>query len=94
MSQAASIGLDLTAVDPSGQRKYSVRDFPRSATVNELLETLIPRMGLSANDPVGYVCHRLAYEQGGYESDTATNLAPGAGELIQVHALKLLDSLK
>ncbi len=47
-----------------------------------------------ANDGCGYVCHRAAYKEGGYEPERATNLAEGAGELIQEHALELLEELK
>ncbi len=53
MSQATSIGLDLFASDASGQRKYSVRNFPRTATIRDLIKSLIPQMGLSSNDPDG-----------------------------------------
>ncbi len=47
-----------------------------------------------SNDTIGYVCHSQAYEQGGYESVSGTNLAKGAGELIVNHALDLLADVK
>jgi len=47
-----------------------------------------------SNDTIGYVCHSQAYEQGGYEADSGTNLAKGAGELIVNHALELLSQVK
>ncbi|MBN2129361.1 MAG: neutral/alkaline non-lysosomal ceramidase N-terminal domain-containing protein [Sedimentisphaerales bacterium] len=43
-----------------------------------------------ANDAIGYVCHRAAYEEGGYEPGSGTNLAPGAGEIMVEQALALL----
>ena len=46
-----------------------------------------------ANDAVGYVCHAEAYERGGYEPGSGTNLAPGAGEIIIEQALALLDEI-
>lgn len=47
-----------------------------------------------SNDTIGYVCHSQAYEQGGYEADSGTNLAKGAGEIIVTHALDLLSQVK
>ena len=47
-----------------------------------------------SNDTIGYVCHSHAYEQGGYESVSGTNLAKGAGEIIITHALNLLAQVK
>jgi neutral ceramidase len=44
-----------------------------------------------ANDAVGYVCPRAAYKEGGYEPDSGTNLAPGAGEITTERALKLIE---
>jgi len=46
-----------------------------------------------ANDAVGYVCHAEAYERGGYEQESGTNLAKGAGEIIIEQALALLDEI-
>ena len=45
------------------------------------------------NDTIGYVCHDLAYDEGGYESESGTNLARGAGELLTKEALHLLMQL-
>ncbi|UCE47967.1 MAG: neutral/alkaline non-lysosomal ceramidase N-terminal domain-containing protein, partial [Phycisphaerales bacterium] len=33
-----------------------------------------------SNDSIGYVCHSRAYDEGGYEPVSGTNLAKGAGE--------------
>ncbi|MEA3224452.1 MAG: neutral/alkaline non-lysosomal ceramidase N-terminal domain-containing protein [Planctomycetota bacterium] len=47
-----------------------------------------------ANDPIGYVCHGEAYDEGGYESGTGTNLAKGAGEIMVKQALDLIGRIK
>lgn len=47
-----------------------------------------------ANDAVGYVCHAEAYERGGYEPESGTNLVKGAGEIIVEQALVLLDEIR
>jgi neutral ceramidase len=47
-----------------------------------------------SNDTIGYVCHSRAYEQGGYEVESGTNLEKGAGEIIINHALSLLNKIK
>ncbi len=47
-----------------------------------------------ANDACGYICHKETYEQGGYESTSATRLAPGAGEHLIEEALALIASMK
>ena len=47
-----------------------------------------------SNDVIGYVCHRQAYEEGGYEPNAGTNLAPGAAEAMIEQALKLIEQLK
>jgi hypothetical protein len=47
-----------------------------------------------SNDAIGYVCHSRAYDEGGYESGSGTNLAKGAGEIMVSRALKLLDRIK
>jgi hypothetical protein len=46
------------------------------------------------NDAIGYVCHSTAYEEGGYEPGSATNLAKGAAELMVEQALDLLKRAK
>lgn len=43
-----------------------------------------------ANDAIGYICHRAAYKEGGYEPGSGTDLAPGAGEIMVEQALALL----
>ncbi len=44
-----------------------------------------------ANDAIGYVCHSRAYEEGGYEPQSGTHLAKGAGEIMVEQALALLE---
>ena len=46
-----------------------------------------------ANDACGYVCHREAYKEGGYEPGRGTNLAEGAGEIMVEEALDLLTKV-
>ena len=57
--EAIDNGLDLFASDASGQRKFSVSNFPRTARIADLIKSLIPQMGLSANDSAG---RPLAYQ--------------------------------
>jgi hypothetical protein len=45
--------LNLTARDASGQRKFPVRDVRGDTTIHELLQGLVPRMGLPAIDSTG-----------------------------------------
>ena len=47
-----------------------------------------------SNDSIGYVCHSRAYDQGGYEPVSGTNLAKGAGEILVKESLGLLEKLK
>lgn len=47
-----------------------------------------------ANDAIGYVCHRQAYQQGGYEPVGGSDLAEGAGETLAEQALSLLAAMK
>ena len=47
-----------------------------------------------SNDSIGYVCHSRAYDEGGYEPVSWTNLAKGAGEILVKEALDLLKQLK
>lgn len=63
-------------------------DIKKKAGLRNLIITTV------SNDTIGYVCHSQAYEQGGYEADSGTNLAKGAGELIVTHALDLLAQVK
>jgi neutral ceramidase len=46
------------------------------------------------NDAIGYVCHKQAYDEGGYEPDSATHLAKGAGETMINEAMGLLYRIK
>ena len=47
-----------------------------------------------SNDAIGYVSHSAAYDEGGYEPGTATNLAKGAGEIMIEQALELIEQVK
>jgi len=47
-----------------------------------------------SNDSIGYVCHSQAYEEGGYEPGSGTNLAKGAGEIMIKEGLDLLKQIK
>jgi hypothetical protein len=46
------------------------------------------------NDSIGYVCQSGAYDEGGYESGTGTNLAKGAGEIMVSEALNLINGIR
>lgn len=46
-----------------------------------------------ANDDIGYIPHRAAYEEGAYEP-TSSPLVPGSGEQIVARALEMLKELK
>jgi len=56
----------------------------RATTKNLFVATL-------ANDAIGYVSHRQAYQEGGYEPTSATHLAEGAGEILIEQVLALLE---
>ena len=47
-----------------------------------------------SNDTIGYVCHGRAYEEGGYEPVSGTNLAKGAGEIMTEEAVDLINQIK
>ncbi len=47
-----------------------------------------------SNDSIGYVCHSQAYEEGGYEPGSGTNLAKGSGEIMIKQALDLINQIK
>jgi len=47
-----------------------------------------------SNDAIGYVCHSQAYEEGGYEPGSGTNLAKGAGEIMIKQVLDLLNQIR
>ena len=63
MSEATSIGLDLFASDASGQRKFSINNFPRTARIRDLVASLIPQMGLSSNDTAGRPLNYQAFSR-------------------------------
>ena len=58
----------------------------RAALENLIIATI-------SNDTIGYVCHDQAYDEGGYEPVSGTNLARGAGETLVTEALDLLGRL-
>jgi len=47
-----------------------------------------------SNDTIGYVCHKQAYEEGGYEPGSGTNLAKGGGEIMIKEALNIIKQMK
>ena len=47
-----------------------------------------------SNDIIGYVCHAEAYEEGGYESGSATHLAKGSGEILIHESLELISRIR
>jgi neutral ceramidase len=47
-----------------------------------------------ANGSIGYICHREAYGEGGYEPGRASVLAPGAAELLAARSLEMISELK
>jgi len=47
-----------------------------------------------SNDAIGYVCHGQAYEEGGYEPGSGTNLAKGSGEIMIKQALDLINQIR
>ena len=53
MTVAMAMKLNLTARDVTGQRTFSVRDLAGDTTVQELIQGLVPRMGLPAEDSTG-----------------------------------------
>ncbi len=53
MSEVAIKGFDLFATDASGQRKFSINNFPGNAKIRDLIKALIPKMGLNTSDTVG-----------------------------------------
>lgn len=63
MSEAAmNMDLPLYASDASGQRKFAV-SFPRTARVRELIDALIPQMGLSSKDTNGRALDYQAFSK-------------------------------
>ena len=53
MGAVVAMKLNLTASDATGQRKFTVRDLPGDTTVQELLQGLVPRMGLARGRSTG-----------------------------------------
>jgi hypothetical protein len=53
MGNVVAMKVNLTARDVSGQRRYSVREVRGDATVQELVQGLVTKMGLPAQDSSG-----------------------------------------
>ncbi len=63
-------------------------DIKRKTGIENLFITTV------SNDTIGYVCHSRAYEEGGYEPGSGTNLAKGAGEIMVEEAVELIDQIR
>lgn len=63
MSVAMNSGLALYASDASGQRRYAVNNFPRTATVRDLVGSLLPQMGLNSKDSAGRELNYQAFSK-------------------------------
>ena len=63
MSQATSAGLALYASDATGQRRFTINNFPRTAKVHDLVEALIPQMGLNSRDTAGRPLNYQAFSK-------------------------------
>jgi hypothetical protein len=85
--QALSIGRELAVVGLPGEvfTELGLTLRERSPFRHTLVLSL-------ANDTVGYIPTRRAYDEGGYEV-AASCLAPGAGEQLVEEALRLLATL-
>jgi len=53
MGKAETMGVGLSVLDVSGQRKRDVNNVPADATVGELVQGLLAQMNLPQNDPGG-----------------------------------------
>ena len=53
MGQAAAMTLGLRATDVSGQKTVRASAIPADATIGELVQGLLAKMGLSRNDTEG-----------------------------------------
>ena len=60
---ADGTGLDLFARDASGQRPFSIKNFPATAKIADLVKALIPKMGLSSSDSAGRPLNYQAFSQ-------------------------------
>ena len=80
MGAAVAIKLNLTARDPTGQRKFAVRDLAGSTTVQEFIQGLVPRMGLPTEDSTGtpQVFHAFLERDGRHLQGSET-----VGEVLQ-----------
>ena len=50
---AAAINMNVVAQDATGQRQVTLRQVPADATVRELVQRLLTRMGLVRDDVTG-----------------------------------------
>lgn len=63
MSEAMSASLALFASDATGQRKFSISDFPSTARIRDLIKALIPQMGLNSRDTAGRELNYQAFSK-------------------------------
>lgn len=63
MTETVAAGLDLFASDASGQRKFSINNFPRTARIRDLIKALIPQMGLNTSDTAGRTLNYQAFSR-------------------------------
>ena len=86
--QVLSVGNDLAIVGLPGEVFAELGMAVRERS--PFWQTLV--IGL-ANEAIGYVPTRRAYEEGGYEV-TSSRLAPGGGEALVEAAIELLEALR
>jgi hypothetical protein len=63
------------------------REIRKKAGIEKLIIATV------ANDAIGYVCHRRAYDEGGYEAQSGASLDQGAGEIMVKESLILLREI-
>jgi len=63
MSEAVIKGFNLYASDASGQRKFSISNFPRASKIRDLIKALIPQMGLNSKDTSGRPLNYQAFSK-------------------------------
>jgi hypothetical protein len=66
MSSNATATVDLKVRDATGQRAHQIRNLDGGTTVGELVDGLVDRLGLSANDANGaaQVFHAFGLREG------------------------------
>lgn len=63
MNHAMSAGLELYASDATGQRTFAINNFPPTAKIGDLVQALIPQMGLNSNDSAGRPLNYQAFSK-------------------------------